>query len=383
MDAILLEIKNKKVRLGQLHEARAIDARNIIEIQKHITELQIDIEENNYGQLGWLASLFWLSIGILGALWIRFCFLALGTGNNADYIMTAIFCLPGILVVWFVIYVMRDATSSRNQDKSNLLDLEKKINVLSESQDTTKKEKNFNLLKREIESLEKKYFEELVTHFTKIYDHNKNGKLDILENSDDFLKLLQENQDKILNISEKMGVEYIDPLVKIDEKLKLKKESLNLTLKKILEPKKNYDDKANIEIFEKFLKEEIQTYNVILTNSLFMASSLIANDRITFRRIYEKFDKLDMFNSNYENQTIELLSNVNENLVQLLTSIDNLNESISQSIADLSYVTEENSNELSIQLKKVNSSIDLNTLITGIGAYQNYKTNKNTKHLIS
>ena len=129
MDAILLEIKNKKVRLGQLHEARAIDARNIIEIQKHITELQIDIEENNYGQLGWLASLFWLSIGILGALWIRFCFLALGTGNNADYIMTAIFCLPGILVVWFVIYVMRDATSSRNQDKSNLLDLEKKINV--------------------------------------------------------------------------------------------------------------------------------------------------------------------------------------------------------------------------------------------------------------
>ena len=129
-----------------------------------------------------------------------------------------------------------------------------------------------------------------------------------------------------------MGVEYIDPLVKIDEKLKLKKESLNLTLKKILEPKKNYDDKANIEIFEKFLKEEIQTYNVILTNSLFMASSLIANDRITFRRIYEKFDKLDMFNSNYENQTIELLSNVNENLVQLLTSIDNLNESISQSI---------------------------------------------------
>ena len=45
------------------------------------------------------------------------------------------------------------------------------------------------------------------------------------------------------------------------------------------------------------------------------------------------------------------------------------------------YVTKENSNELTSQLERVNSSIDLNTLVTGINAYQSYKTNKNTKHL--
>jgi hypothetical protein len=75
------------------------------------------------------------------------------------------------------------------------------------------------------------------------------------------------------------------------------------------------------------------------------------------------------------------LSNVNENLVELLTKIDNLNQSISDEIASFRYVTEENSNELTSQLEKVSSSIDLNTLVTGINAYQSYKTNKNTKHL--
>ena len=112
-----------------------------------------------------------------------------------------------------------------------------------------------------------------------------------------------------------------------------------------------------------------------------MVSSLIANDRITFRRIYEKFDKLNMFNSHYENQTIQLLNDVNENLVRLLTKIDNLNNSISASIANMNYITEKNSKELSGQLEKVNSSIKLNTFIAGVNAYQNYKTNKNTKSL--
>ena len=72
---------------------------------------------------------------------------------------------------------------------------------------------------------------------------------------------------------------------------------------------------------------------------------------------------------------------MNKNLVQLLSDIDDLNQSISQSIANLAYVTEENSNKLSSQLEKVNSSIDVNTLVTGIAAYQAYKINKNTRSL--
>jgi hypothetical protein len=288
---------------------------------------------------------------------------------------------PGIIAILVVIWYIRASNSEKRYDKAILRDYENKKNKLSKSQDATNNNEMFNSLNGEVKSLEKKYFDKLVTHFTNIYDSNKNGELDIIENSDDYMKILQKNQDKILEISEKMGVEYIDPLVKIDEKLNLKRESLNLTLKKILEPAANYDDEINIEILDQYLRNEIQTYNVILTNSLFMVSSLIANDRITFRKIYEKFDSLNMFNSNYENQTIKLLSNVNRNLVQLLSDIDDLNQSISQSIANLAYVTEESSNKLSSQLEKVNSSIDLNTLVTGITAYQAYKINKNIKSL--
>ena len=381
MNEILLEIKNKKVQLDELQEALAIKARDIIEVEEYIVKLQTKIKSNSYEQLGFFASLFCIVVILLGVFWIRLCWVIFWEDDTLGGAIAIAISSPAFIVIYFFIAMMRSSTNDRNADKFNLSHYENKKNELSKSQDDAKERNDFFLLKGEVKSLEKKYFEKLVTHFTKIYDNNKNGELDILENSDDYMKLLQKNQDKIIQISEKMGVEYIDPLVKIDEKLKLKRESLNLTFKKIIEPAANYDDKINIEILEKYLGKEIQTYNIILTNSLFMASSLIANDRITFRRIYEKFDKLNMFNSNYENQAIKLLSNVNENLVELLTKIDNLNQSISDGIASLTYVTKENSNELTSQLERVNSSIDLNTLVTGINAYQSYKTNKNTKHL--
>lgn len=381
MNEILLEIKNKKVQLDELQEALAIKARDIIEVEEYIVKLQTKIKSNSYEQLGFFASLFCIVVILLGVFWIRLCWVTFWEDDTGGGAIAIAISSPAFIVIYFFIAMMRSSTNDRNADKFNLSHYENKKNELSKSQDDAKERNDFFLLKGEVKSLEKKYFEKLVTHFTKIYDNNKNGELDILENSDDYMKLLQKNQDKIIQISEKMGVEYIDPLVKIDEKLKLKRESLNLTFKKIIEPAANYDDKINIEILEKYLGKEIQTYNIILTNSLFMASSLIANDRITFRRIYEKFDKLNMFNSNYENQAIKLLSNVNENLVELLTKIDNLNQSISDGIASLTYVTKENSNELTSQLERVNSSIDLNTLVTGINAYQSYKTNKNTKHL--
>jgi len=386
MDEILLKIKKQKIQLNELQEAIDSEALAIKEVQGEITDIKNRMKAGYEGP-GFIITSFYVIIILLAILWIGL--ISLGANSNIyngsspnTGSETILFMSPAIIAILIVIWFWRSFNDSKNNDKAALIIYENKKNKLSKSQNLpNNKREIFDSLNGEIKSLEKKYFDKLVTHFTNIYDSNQNGELDIIENSDDYIKILQTNQDKILEISEKMGVEYIDPLIKIDEKLNLKRESLNLTLKKILEPAANYDDELNIEILEQYLKKEIQTYNAILTNSLFMVSSLIANDRITFRKIYEKFDRLNMFNSNYENQTIELLSNVNKNLVQLLSDIDDLNQSISQSIANLAYVTEENSNKLSSQLEKVNSSIDVNTLVTGIAAYQAYKINKNTKSL--
>ena len=69
----------------------------------------------------------------------------------------------------------------------------------------------------------------------------------------------------------------------------------------------------------------------------------------------------------------------NENLNTIIHKIDDMNFSIVGAIQDLSYVTEKGMDNLSNDLKSVNSSINLNNLIAGINAYQNYKTNQRLK----
>jgi hypothetical protein len=54
---------------------------------------------------------------------------------------------------------------------------------------------------------------------------------------------------------------------------------------------------------------------------------------------------------------------------------------ISDSIQELSYVTEESNRQLTEQLNEIDSSIQTNNLLTGIQTYQMYKINKNTKSL--
>ena len=58
-----------------------------------------------------------------------------------------------------------------------------------------------------------------------------------------------------------------------------------------------------------------------------------------------------------------------------------MNASITSAIEDLTFATQENTEKISKELKSIDSSINFNTLVASINAYQNYKTNKNTKSL--
>ena len=238
-------------------------------------------------------------------------------------------------------------------------------------------------LNQEIIKLEKDYHNQLVKHFKTNYDKNNNGEIDILENKNDFLKYLQSYQDKIIEVSEKMGDDYIHILVKINDKLNLKRETINKSLVEIMKINNGFSQSSNIEVYESFINDEIQYYNSLLANSLFMASSLVNNDRITFRTIYEKFDKLNIFNSHYENQTLNLLNSINHNLNKIIQEIKDLNFSVTSALQDLTYATQENTEKITQELKILDSSVNFNTLIAGINAYQNYKINKNTKSLRS
>lgn len=229
---------------------------------------------------------------------------------------------------------------------------------------------------QEIKKLEENYHNKLVEHFISNYDKDNNGEIDVLENKDDYLKYLKSYQEKIIEISERMGEDYIHVLVKINDKLNLKREGINKSLVEIMKIKNKFDEFSNIEVYDTFIKNELQYYNSLLANALYMSSSLVNNDRITFRTIYERFDKLNVFNTHYENQTLNLLNSINNNLKEIIREINNLNLSVTSAIEDLTYATQEQTDKITQELKSLDSSINFNTLVTGINAYQNYKTNK-------
>ena len=72
-------------------------------------------------------------------------------------------------------------------------------------------------------------------------------------------------------------------------------------------------------------------------------------------------------------------------LTLLLSQMNQMERNIVNSIDNLSYITKSSFEELNSsvteQLKAVNSSLDLNNLLTGIQAYQSYRINQNTKSL--
>ena len=116
-----------------------------------------------------------------------------------------------------------------------------------------------------------------------------------------------------------------------------------------------------------------------------MIISVVEDDLITFYEIYESFDKLNIFNSNWENEVSEQLKNIEVGLSNLMYSINTMERNIVNGLNELTYVTQEGFLDLersvTKELKSIDSSIKFNNLLTGISAYQLYKINIQTKGL--
>ena len=112
-----------------------------------------------------------------------------------------------------------------------------------------------------------------------------------------------------------------------------------------------------------------------------MICVLIEDDMFSFYEIYEYFDKLGVFNSKYQNDMLDKLSSVDVKLSEVVYSIQKMSTNVVSSLSKISSDINNSSELLSKNLKGIESSVDFNTLITGIGVYQMYKINKNTKSL--
>ena len=204
-------------------------------------------------------------------------------------------------------------------------------------------------------------------------DQDNNGQLDFIEGGDDYLTLLKKHQSKIVEIDRT----YIQQFIKVSNYLTQKKQNLQV----IFERLKDSVNQSQLDELGEILKQEIHTYNIILLNSLHMINSLVEDDMITFYDIYEKFDKLNMFTSNWENQVTEKLDEVNLNLVELMKELRDVGERIVGSIDNLSYITEESTRQLTSKMEAIDSTLKVGNFINVIQTYQMYKVNKNTKSL--
>jgi hypothetical protein len=208
------------------------------------------------------------------------------------------------------------------------------------------------------------------------FDKNKDGMIDVIEGND-FNKLLKKNQKLIIDVDRK----YIQQFVKISNYIKSKQENIQFIFECI---NKSYNEEELNEHLQ-LLKNQIHTYELLLFHSINMIGAIAADDMITFYEIYESFDKLGIFNSNWENEVSEKLINIGDKFDDLLYLIEEVGNDIVNEISNLSYTTQYSIDNLSTtvsnQLTEIESSINVNNLLTGIQTYQMYKINKNTKSL--
>jgi hypothetical protein len=207
-------------------------------------------------------------------------------------------------------------------------------------------------------------------------DKDSNGEIDLIDN--DFYKLLNKNQKRVLEIDKK----YIHQFVKVSNFLKTKKENTQKMFESIRDMSTQEELKERINL----LKNQIHAYELLVFHSINMIGSLVSEDLIAFYEIYESFDKLGIFNSNWENEVSEKLTNIGEGLSDLMYSIDSMERNIVGGLNELSYVTQDgfsNLNEhVTRELQSIGSSIKFNNLLTGISTYQLYNINKQTKGLM-
>ena len=217
----------------------------------------------------------------------------------------------------------------------------------------------------------------LINDLIKELDSDSNNTIDVIQHDNEFMKILKLKQKIIVKIDKSENRDFTKQFIKLSNFLIEKEKNLQRIFKRIPE----IDKLEKFDEFKLYLYEQIQFYNLLRINSLQMISSLIDDDRITFFTIYENFDKLGVWNTNFENQFLSKMDILNSNIERLISEIINMGSSISQSIDELITITHENTSSLSDKLSEVGSKLDVSNMLSTINTYQNYKINKNTKSL--
>jgi len=289
------------------------------------------------------------------------------------------------LVKQFIDFYKNEKESIENKEK---LEKEKKQRRLEEERKKEERERF------EKERISKEKLEISKSNYLLKLDKDQNGEIDLME-CDSYIKLLNTKQKSIIEIDKT----YIQKFVKISIYIKTKKSNIQELFKKIKSVKNENELKELVGL----LKNQVHTYNSLIFHSINMIVSLTDSDLITFYEIYECFDQLGVFNSNWENEVSTNLLNINSSINEVNQSIINLGHDITTGLRNLMYSINERERKIIYSLEKltyttqdsfrnlnksvsdqlfnINSNLNFNNILTGIQTYQMYKINQNTKRI--
>tara|TARA_B100002019_G_scaffold92490_1_gene79817 strand:+ start:308 stop:2119 length:1812 start_codon:yes stop_codon:yes gene_type:complete len=215
-----------------------------------------------------------------------------------------------------------------NKNKKNILinDLIKnkeKIEIWTLQNDDG--HKNYNFIFRNIEVLINKgykYFkslESILIENKKELESYKYTEQELILDNNIYFNILKNNQSKINEIDR----EYVQKFIKLNNYLKQKSSNLSTILEKTISNLENEPKETILEREQEinFFKGLVYSYNLMVNHSIVMVTSLVEDDTITFYEIYEVFDKMNVFNTNWENEVNDKLSEINESLHDLNFSI--------------------------------------------------------------
>ena len=291
---------------------------------------------------------------------------------SVTVIIVAIFLEGYAVVAPFAIVMAANAHSiySYNKDKEKSNSRLRKVR--NELHNLNNKAED---IKAKLNTKKDNSLQSLIAELTSELDLNSDDTIDVIQHENEFFNLLKSNQSIILEMEKSEGKDYTKQFVKLSNFLVEKEKNLQSIFKRISDIK----EYENFEAFKSNLIDQIQFYNILRLNSLQMISSFIDDDRITFYMIYEKLDKLGVWNTNFENQFLIKMDLLNSNINRLISEIKDMSQSINSSISELIFITNENTDSVTKKLKEIGSKLDTSNLLNTINTYQNFKTNQRLK----
>lgn len=216
----------------------------------------------------------------------------------------------------------------------------------SKENDLKKLIENSDKLKIEVSELqtEKKMLEDKkniilsVVPLNKFYDADDNNDLDIAETKSIEL-IIKDKQQSIREIEKQENRNYLKDFTKINIFLESFQRQLINDFKEIQELCEIEKEVSLSNAHQKIetFDVNITSYKALMSSLVLMMSNLENDDLVSFYKLYDIFDKLSVFDSNYEKKVIKELRDNNKLTAQLIQATNDSRDAIERALIDVGY----------------------------------------------